>query len=81
MRENNVSEVGTSNVSEQQPRSIVVMVVDPISPESNFEVTDWIKSDEGIEREYGTCLMAVEIEKNNAHPVDEQLPETRQEKM
>ena len=76
-----MSEVGTSNVSEQQPQSTVVMVVDPISPESNFEVTDGIKSDERIEREYGTCLVAVEIEKNNVHPVDEQLPETRQKQL
>ena len=52
------------------------MVVDPISLESNFEVTDGVKSDEGIERGYGTCLMAVEIEDNNVHPVDELPPDT-----
>ena len=71
-----MSEVGRNNVSEQQPHS-TVMVVDPISPESNFEVTDGVKSDQGVEREYGTCLMALEIENNNVQPVDELPPDTR----
>ena len=47
-----------------------------LSSELNFKVTDGVKFDEEIEREYGTCLMVVGVEKNNVPPGDELPPES-----